>query len=208
MKNSDFSDLCSGDRCITINASSDDRNNSYPSDNRNNDKDYGNYSGSQSFSGDGNYSSGTSLTQEQQAIVFRYQNITKGFTGQVLGGAYHGLIKYRDYEEKPFVNREMLHAVRKLDNDSNPKAINFILFYGHYLNDDDMYWLSSMFNSHKDLAVNTVDLSNNCLRLAKDNGLPFFSFNSSYNTPRNIGRLDLSDNNICDTQEQKLLLMR
>ena len=73
MKNSDFSDLCSGDRCITINAPS-NRNDNYPSDNRNNDKDYGSYSGDQS-SGNGNYSSGSSLTQEQQAIVLRNKSI-------------------------------------------------------------------------------------------------------------------------------------
>ena len=54
-------------------------------------------------------------------------------------------------------------AVSKVDRENNGSAVNFILFHNHYLNDDDMYWLSSMFNSHPNLAVNTVDLSNNCL---------------------------------------------
>jgi len=88
----------------------------------------------------------------------------------------------------------MLQAARKLDYDNNPKAVNFILFNDCKLNDDDMYWLTSMFNTHKSsLAVNTIDLSNNCIRLEKDNGLPFFS-----SIPKNVLNLDLSNNNIGD----------
>ena len=75
----------------------------------------------------------------------------------------------------------------------------------YHLNDDDMYWLSSIFNTHtpKGLAVNMVDLSDNDIKLTRDHNLtyqdlPFFSFNSPYNTPRNILRLDLSNNQIGD----------
>jgi len=93
-------------------------------------------------------------------------------------------------------------AVSHVDRENNGSTVNFILFHNHYLNDDDMYWLSSMFNSHPNLAVNTVDLSNNCIELADRNltyqDLPFFSFNYPYNTPRNIIRLDLSNNYIND----------
>ena len=170
-----------------------------------NDKDYGDYSGSQSFGNSGNYSGGYSLTKEQEGIALRNKVIMKGFTGNVLGGANHDQRHCRDYSEKPQVNKEMLAAARTIDNKNNSKAVNFILFHDCYLNDDDMYWLSSIFNTHtpKGLAVNTVDLSNNCLTLVRDSNLgyvdlPFFSFNSPYNTPRNILRLDLSNNQIGD----------
>jgi hypothetical protein len=145
------------------------------------------------------------IEQNSTQIITRYQNLMKGFTGQVLGGANHDKRHCRDYSEKPQVNKEMLAAARKIDRDGTSKSVNFLLFHKHYLNDDDMYWLSSIFNNHtpKGLAVNTVDLSNNCLTLVKDSNLgyvdlPFFSFNSPYNTPRNILRLDLSNNNISD----------
>lgn len=150
---------------------------------------------------DGNYN----LSNDSVKVITRYQNLMKGFTGQVLGGANHDQRHCRDYSEKPQVNKEMLAAVRKIDRDNNAQAINFILFHNHYLNDDDMYWLSATFNYHgpKGLAVNTVDLSNNCLTLVRDSNLeyvdlPFFSFNAPYNTPRNILRLDLSNNQIGD----------
>ena len=144
-------------------------------------------------------------SSEQLSIISRYQNLMKGFTGQVLGGANHDQRYCREYNEAPQVNKEMLAAVRKIDREGTSKSVNFMLFHKHYLNDDDMYWLSSIFNTHtpKGLAVNTVDLSNNCLTLVRDSNLgyvdlPFFSFNAPYNTHRNILRLDLSNNNIGD----------
>lgn len=138
-------------------------------------------------------------------IVKRYQNLMKGFTGQWLTGSNHDQRHCRDYTEKPPVNKELLASARWIDNNVDAKAVNFILFHDCYLNDDDMYWLSSIFNTHtpKGLAVNTVDLSNNCLTLVRDSNLgyvdlPFFSFNAPYNTPRNILRIDLSNNKIGD----------
>ena len=168
------------------------KKNDYPSSS---DKKYGDYSGTQS--NEDSYS----LTKEQVAIALKNQAIMKGFTGQVLGGAYHDAIKLRNYDEKPFVNREMLNAVRTLDKNDNAKAINFILFNGHYLNDDDMYWLTAMFSYHtpKGLAVNTLDLSNNCIRLNPTKDMPFFSFNYPFQKPWNILRLDLNNNNIEDS---------
>lgn len=150
---------------------------------------------------DGNYN----LSNDSVKVITRYQNLMKGFTGNVLGGANHDQRHCRDYSEKPQVNKEVLSAVRKIDREDNAKSVNFVLFHDCYLNDDDMYWLSATFNYHgpKGLAVNTVDLSNNCLTLVRDPNLtyvdlPFFSFNSPYNTPRNILRLDLSNNQIGD----------
>jgi hypothetical protein len=196
------------------------KTNDYPNNDRDNDKDYGSYSGSQ-YSDEEKYGPGAKERyeayigidgidrsnsgatpqdiQEQAAHLLRHQQLMKGFTGQWLGGYMHNKIHCRNYEEKPNVNKEMLAAVRKIDRENNAQAINFILFHKHYLNDDDMYWLSATFNYHgpKGLAVNIVDLSNNCLKLEQDNGLPFFSF-KPYNTPRNILRLDLSNNNIGD----------
>lgn len=138
-------------------------------------------------------------------IVKRYQNLMKGFTGQWLTGGNHDQRHCRNYEETPNVNKELLASTRWIGNNVNAKAVNFILFHDCYLNDDDMYWLSSIFNTYtpKGLAVNTVDLSNNCLTLVRDPNLtyvdlPFFSFNAPYNTPRNILRLDLSNNKIND----------
>jgi hypothetical protein len=139
--------------------------------------------------------------QEMDAIVSRNQSLMQGFTGQVLGGAWGNKRHCRDYEQYPNVNKEMLYAARKVDRENNATSINFILFHNHYLNDDDMYWLSSIFNSHPDLAVNTVDLSNNEITLTTDHNyqdLPFFNFNYPYNTPRKILRLDLSNNQIGD----------
>lgn len=128
-------------------------------------------------------------------IIAKRAAVTKGFTGQALCGGVEDTRYDREYEEAPYVNKGMLQAVRKLDYDNNPKAINFVLFHDCKLNDDDMYWLTSMFNYHgpKGLAVNTVDLSNNCIRFEKDNGLPFFS-----SVPKNILKLDLNNNNIGD----------
>jgi hypothetical protein len=142
---------------------------------------------------------GNNVDQNSTQVITRYQNLMKGFTGQVLGGVSHDKRHCRDYSEKPQVNKEMLAAARGIDSKNNAKAVNFILFHDCYLNDDDMYWLSSIFNTHtpKGLAVNTVDLSNNCLRLEEDYNLPFFSF-KPYNQVRIIGRLDLSNNNIGD----------
>lgn len=144
-------------------------------------------------------------SSEESAIKSRYQSIMEGFTGQVLGGAVYDERDKRDYSEKPQVNKEMLAAVRKIDREGTSKSVNFMLFHKHHLNDDDMYWLSSIFNTHtpKGLAVNTVDLSNNDIKFTRDynltyQDLPFFSFNSPYNTPRNILRLDLSNNQIGD----------
>lgn len=143
--------------------------------------------------------------QEMDAIISRNQSLMQGFTGQVLGGSWGNDRHCREYNEAPQVNKEMLAAVRKIDREGTSKSVNFMLFHKHYLNDDDMYWLSSIFNTHtpKGLAVNTVDLSNNCLTLARDPNLtyvdlPFFSFNAPYNTPRNILRIDLSNNQIGD----------
>lgn len=180
------------------------------------DKNYDNYSGGRDFSSKGdkeryeayigidgidrsNSGANSQELKEQADHLLRHQQLMKGFTGQTLGGYMHNKIHCRNYEEKPNVNKEMLAAVRKVDRDNNAQAINFILFHKHYLNDDDMYWLSSIFNTHtpKGLAVNTVDLSNNCLKLEQDNGLPFFSF-KPYNQVRNILRIDLSNNNIGD----------
>lgn len=68
-----------------------------------------------------------------------------------------------------------------------------------YLNDEDMYCMSSIFNTHKDnLAVNMLDLSSNCFHLAANKDMPFFSFNYPFYTPWNILRLDLSNNSIGD----------
>lgn len=153
--------------------------------------------------GGGSYS--TYSSHEAAIIQARNANIMKGFTGQVLGGASHEKRHCREYNEAPQVNKEMLAAARKIDGEGSSKSVNFMLFHNHCLNDDDMYWLASIFNTHtpKGLAVNTVDLSNNCLTLVRDpnltyQDLPFFSFNSPYNTPRNILRLDLSNNQIGD----------
>ena len=144
-------------------------------------------------------SNSNSFSSDSKKVSARYEALQKGFTGQVLGGASHDGRHKRDYSEKPQVNNEVLSAVREIDRKDNAKAVNFILFHDCQLNDDDMYWLSATFNYHgpRGLAVNTVDLSNNCLKLEQDNGLPFFSF-KPYNTPRNILRLDLSNNNIGD----------
>jgi len=166
--------------------------NDYPINDRDNDKDYGGNSGGQSYGGSKN-------DKGSKEILAKRTAVTKGFTGQSLCGGFGDNRYDREYEEIPYVNKGMLQAARKLDYDNNPKAVNFILFNDCKLNDDDMYWLTSMFNTHKSsLAVNTIDLSNNFIRLEKDNGLPFFSFNHPYNTPRNILRLDLSNNQIGD----------
>lgn len=157
-------------------------------------EEYGNNSGDQSYGG-----------RNDDNIVKRYQNLMKGFTGQWLTGGNHDQRHCRDNTEKPPVNKELLASARWIDNNVDAKAVNFILFHDCYLNDDDMYWLSSIFNTHtpNGLAVNTVDLSNNCLTLVRDSNLgyvdlPFFSFNAPYNTPRNILRIDLSNNKIGD----------
>lgn len=135
-------------------------------------------------------------SQEQSAITSRYQSIMKGFTGRVLGGAAHNERHKRDYREKPEVNKEMLAAAR---NGINAKAVNFMLFHDHHLNDDDMYWMSSIFNTHKrNIAVNTIDLSNNCISLTPTKNMPFFSFNHPFNATWNVLRLDLSNNSIGD----------
>lgn len=155
----------------------------------------------------GSYS--TNSRHEAAIIQARNANIMEGFTGQWLGGACHDKRHCKDYEQYPNVNKILLEAARLLDGKVDvlygrtihAQAVNFILFHNHYLNDDDMYWLSSIFNSHPDLAVNTVDLSNNEITLTTDHNyqdLPFFSFNSPYNTPRKILRLDLSNNKIND----------
>ena len=148
---------------------------------------------------------GNNVEQNSTQVITRYQNLMKGFTGQWLTGGNHDQRHCRDNTEKPPVNKELLASARGINIKNNPKSVNFILFHDCYLNDDDMYWLSSIFNTYtpKGLAVNTVDLSNNCLTLVRDSNLgyvdlPFFSFNSPYNTPRNILRLDLSNNNISD----------
>lgn len=177
--------------------------NSYPSSSS--DRDHG-PSGSSSYRITRDWPGWTQQDyQEMDAIISRNQSLMQGFTGQVLGGSWGNDRHCRDYKEKPTVNKEMLAAARQSVRENNPKAVNFVLFHKHYLNDDDMYWLSSIFNTHtpKGLAVNTVDLSNNCLTLVRDSNLgyvdlPFFSFNSPYNTPRNILRLDLSNNQIGD----------
>lgn len=176
---------------------------SYPSSSS--DRDHG-PSGSSSHKSTRDWSGWTQQDyQEMDAIISRNQSLMQGFTGQVLGGSWGNDRHCRDYKEKPTVNKEMLAAARQSVRENNPKAVNFVLFHKHYLNDDDMYWLSSIFNTHtpKGLAVNTVDLSNNCLTLVRDSNLgyvdlPFFSFNSPYNTPRNILRIDLSNNQIGD----------
>jgi len=166
--------------------------NDYPINDRDNDKDYGGNSGGQSYGGSKN-------DKGSKEILAKRTAVTKGFTGQSLCGGFGDNRYDREYEEIPYVNKGMLQAARKLDYDNNPKAVNFILFNDCKLNDDDMYWLTSMFNTHKSsLAVNTIDLSNNFIRLEKDNGAPFFSFNHPFNTPRNILRLDLSNNQIGD----------
>lgn len=155
----------------------------------------------------GSYS--TNSRHEAAIIQARNANIMEGFTGQWLGGACHDKRHCKDYEQYPNVNKILLEAARLLDGKVDvlygrtihAQAVNFILFHNHYLNDDDMYWLSSMFNSHPDLAVNTVDLSNNDITLTTKHDykdLPFFSFNSPYNAPRKILRLDLSNNKIND----------
>ena len=136
----------------------------------------------------------TYIPTPKDIIIAKRAAVTKGFTGQALCGGVEDTRYDREYEETPYVNKGMLQAARKLDYDNNPKAVNFILFHDCKLNDDDMYWLTSMFNTHKSsLAVNTIDLSNNCIRLEKDNGLPFFS-----SIPKNVLKLDLSNNNIGD----------
>lgn len=155
----------------------------------------------------GSYS--TNSRHEAAIIQARNANIMEGFTGQWLGGACHDKRHCKDYEQYPNVNKILLEAARLLDGKVDvlfgrtihAQAVNFILFHNHYLNDDDMYWLSSIFNSHPDLAVNTVDLSNNNITLTTEHDykdLPFFSFNSPYNAPRKILRLDLSNNKIND----------
>ena len=142
---------------------------------------------------------GNNVEQNSTQVITRYQNLMKGFTGQVLGGANHDKRHCRDYSEKPQVNKEMLAAVRMIDSKNNPKAVNFILFHDCYLNDDDMYWLTSVFNTHKsNIAVNTIDLSNNCISLTPTKNMPFFSFNYPFYTTWNVLRLDLSNNNIGD----------
>lgn len=142
---------------------------------------------------------GNNVDQNSTQVITRYQNLMKGFTGQVLGGANHDKRHCRDYSEKPQVNKEMLAAVRMIDSKNNPKAVNFILFHDCYLNDDDMYWLTSVFNTHKsNIAVNTIDLSNNCISLTPTKNMPFFSFNYPFYTTWNVLRLDLSNNNIGD----------
>ena len=150
-------------------------------------------------------SNSNSFSSDSKKVSARYEALQKGFTGQVLGGASHDGRHKRDYSEKPQVNNEVLSAVREIDRKDNAKAVNFILFHDCQLQDDDLYWLSATFNYHgpRGLAVNTLDLSNNCLTLVRDSNLgyvdvPFFSFNSPYNAPRNILRLDLSNNNIGD----------
>jgi len=142
---------------------------------------------------------------EKPDITSRYQSIMEGFTGKVLGGAIHDGRHTREHNEAPQVNKQVLSAARKIDREGTSKSVNFMLFHDHSLNNDDMYWLSSIFNTHtrKGLAVNMVDLSNNNITLIRDHkltyqDLPFFSFNSPYNTPRNILRLDLSNNQIGD----------
>ena len=155
----------------------------------------------------GSYS--TNSRHEAAIIQARNANIMEGFTGQWLGGACHDKRHCKDYEQYPNVNKILLEAARLIDGKVDvlygrtihAQAVNFILFHNHYLDDDDMYWLSSIFNSHPDLAVNTVDLSNNNITLTTEHDykdLPFFSFNSPYNTPRKIIRLDLSNNKIND----------
>lgn len=155
----------------------------------------------------GSYS--TNSRHEAAIIQARNANIMEGFTGQWLGGACHDKRHCKDYEQYPNVNKILLEAARLLDGKVDvlygrtihAQAVNFILFHNHYLDDDDMYWLSSIFNSHPDLAVNTVDLSNNNITLTTEHDykdLPFFSFNSPYNSPRKILRLDLSNNKIND----------
>jgi hypothetical protein len=142
---------------------------------------------------------GNNVEQNSTQVITRYQNLMKGFTGQVLGGANHDQRHCRDYSEKPQVNKEMLAAVRMIDSKNNPKTVNFILFHDCYLNDDDMYWLTSVFNTHKsNIAVNTIDLSNNCISLTPTKNMPFFSFNYPFYTTWNVLRLDLSNNNIGD----------
>ena len=142
---------------------------------------------------------GNNVDQNSTQVITRYQNLMKGFTGQVLGGANHDKRHCRDYSEKPQVNKEMLAAVRMIDSKNNPKAVNFILFHDCYLNDDDMYWLTSVFNTHKsNIAVNTIDLSNNCISLTPTKNMPFFSFNYPFYTTWNVLRLDLSNNNVGD----------
>jgi hypothetical protein len=194
--------------------------NDYPNNDRDNDKDYGSYSGSQ-YGGEEKYGPGAKERyeayigidgidrsnsgathqdiKEQAAHLLRHQQLMKGFTGQSLGGYMHNKIHCRNYEEKPNVNKEMLAAVRKIGRENNAQAINFILFHKHYLNDDDMYWLTSVFNTHKsNIAVNTIDLSNNCISLTPTKNMPFFSFNYPFYTTWNVLRLDLSNNNIGD----------
>jgi hypothetical protein len=162
--------------------------NDYPINDRDNDKYYDNYSGGQSY-GD----------TKNDKVVTRYQNLMKGFTGQWLTGGNHDQRHCRDNTEKPPVNKELLASARGIDSKNNAKAVNFVLFHDCYLNDDDMYWLTSMFNTHKSsLAVNTIDLSNNCISLTPTKNMPFFSFNYPFYTTWNVLRLDLSNNNIGD----------
>lgn len=188
------------DNSWSIDTSNTGNKNTFGNSYSNNDKDYDNYSGGQSY-GDTKNDNDT----KNDKVITRYQNLMKGFTGQFLTVGNQDQRHCRDYSENPQVNKEMLAAARTIDSKDNSKAVNFILFHDCYLNDDDLYWLSSIFNTHtpKGLAVNTVDLSNNCLTLVRDSNLgyvdlPFFSFNAPYNTPRNILRLDLSNNNIGD----------
>lgn len=144
-------------------------------------------------------SNSNNVSSDSKKVTTRYESLQKGFTGQVLGGAVHDERHKRDYSEKPNVNKEVLNAARKIDRDNNAGAVNFMLFHDHYLTDDDMYWISSMFNTHKDkLAVNMLDLSNNSICLAANKGMPFFSFNYPFYTSWNLLRLDLSNNNIGD----------
>ena len=87
-------------------------------------------------------SSNNNVSDDSIKVSSRYNALMKGFTGQVLGGANHDKRHCREYNEAPQVNKEMLYGARKIDRDNNAGAVNFILFYDCYLNDDDMYWLA------------------------------------------------------------------
>lgn len=76
---------------------------------------------------------GNNFEQNSTQVITRYQNLMKGFTGQVLGGANHDQRHCRDYSEKPQVNKEVLSAVREIDRKDNAKAVNFILFHDCHL---------------------------------------------------------------------------
>ena len=70
----------------------------------------------------------------EQLILAKRAAVTKGFTGQALCGGVKDTRYDREYEETPYVNKGMLQAVRKLDYDNNPKAINFVLFHDWLVN--------------------------------------------------------------------------